>query len=98
MRRAMVFTPARPGPWLDNALAACSLWADGEGVVDFVVCTDGVDRSPGPGRLGRALFTAAEVAPGPKAVTAKELDTVVKALGRAGARVIVVDRTTGAVS
>lgn len=98
MRRAMVFTPARPGPWLDSAVAACAQWANGEGVVDFVVCTDGVDRSAGPGRLGRALFSAAEAAPGPKAVTAKELDTVVKTLGRAGARVIVVDRTTGAVS
>lgn len=98
MRRAMVFTPARPGPWLDSALAACSTWADGEGVVDFVVCTDGVDRSAKPGRLSRALFAAPAAVAGPSAVTTAELDAVVKALGRSGARVIVVDRSTGAVS
>jgi hypothetical protein len=91
--RALVFVPARPGPWIERVAAAATV----RGAVpriEFVVCTDGVTTgSP----RSRWLRWALAQSPDEVATMHDELMNVVDALGKTGANVLVVDRPGGRV-
>lgn len=100
--RAVVFVPARPGPWLDKVVAAARArtspnqqWSP----VEFVVCTDGIARTPKRGWFARFAFqqneTLAPTVTPPSA--AADVNAVVNALSGARARVLIVDRLAGRV-
>ncbi|HTR49821.1 MAG TPA: DUF58 domain-containing protein [Kofleriaceae bacterium] len=93
--RALVFVPARPGPWLDRVVRA-SAGPPGEVPrVEFVVCTDGTTDSPSSrSALTRAL---AKVPDHKDLGTYEELLAVVDALGKTGANVLIADRPGGRV-
>ena len=102
--RAVVFVPAKPGPWLDGVIRAAKEIprdAGGQAPLEFVVCMDGVRPSPGGGaqkkkaasRWARLALTDPDA--GPDTVAREELQTVVRALGSLRAKVLVVDRRDG---
>ncbi|HNC96278.1 MAG TPA: DUF58 domain-containing protein [Myxococcota bacterium] len=90
-RRAVLFVPPRPGPWLDGVKAAMG----GSGLppqLDFVICTDGfatpekvplLAPPPEPDPT-RPLRTAPE-----------DLRKVLTELGKCSSTILVVDRRTG---
>lgn len=92
-RRAMVFVPPRPGPWLDRVLSA-----PGGGRVEYFVCVDGVQRRRR--RLIRGGLEQLLLRPGKKTpedtTDWAALQSVLKALGQSG-HVMIVDRAVGAV-
>lgn len=100
--RAVVFVPPRPGPWIERVLSAVRTHtgrASGSASpapVEFVVCTDGVARDAPRGILARLVF-APSGTPAPARTPARELAAVIRALGAARARVVVVDRLKGSV-
>jgi hypothetical protein len=82
----IVFAPATPGPWLSRVRGAVRQHRP-----LVVIGVDGVHpRRPRP--LWSRLFAYAEPGGG---TIAEDLDEVVRVLGAAGARVTVVDRSTG---
>jgi len=104
--RAVVFVPATPGPWLDRVAAIARQRGSGPHgpcPVEFVVCTDGVDRRPRPSWLARATLrlqvprAEGEGPVGPEPTPAADLARVLRTLGGARARVLVVDRKAGRV-
>lgn len=95
-KRALVFVPAKDGPWLDRVLAACH--GGVHAPMEFIVCTDGVSPPKKQTFVRRFLFAEAEPPPSPNPpADPKELATVLQKLGRSGARVVVVDRSNGRV-
>lgn len=95
-RRAMVFVPATPGPWLDRV---CAVGTPSGPRVEYLVCVDGLKRRkrPGLGRgLGRLLLTAPNGAPADEDADWEGLQEVLRALGGRG-EVMIVDRAVGAV-
>ncbi len=94
--RALVFVPPKDGPWLDRVLTACR--GAGPAPMEFIVCTDGVSPPRRRNPISRLFFSDPEPPPSanPPADPA-ELAVVMQKLGRAGARVVVVDRTQGRV-
>ncbi len=98
--RALVFVPGRPGPWIDRVLAGVrSLGASGTGV-EFVVCTDGIDRKSERSLLRRAAWDDQEPLDPSKGVgpaTAEDVQAVCKALASVRGRVLVIDRVAGRV-
>ncbi len=97
--RAVVFVPGRPGPWLDRVIAAARARTapnQPHAPVEFVVCTDGISRSPKRSWLSRlALRTGVAISDGTVDLT--DVNTVVGALNSARARVLIVDRLAGKV-
>lgn len=97
--RALVFVPAKPGPWLDGILrSAAQIAPDATGriPIEFIVCTDGIASRKARSGLGRVALERDERDDRSDApVAADELSRVVQALGRLRARVIVVDRRDG---
>jgi hypothetical protein len=98
--RVVVFVPPTPGPWLERVIAAAASRASARRIsgIDFVVCADGIERSPKRSWLARVALTAtaakrASVGPAPTA----ELAKVVRSLGAARSHVLVVDRKAGRV-
>jgi hypothetical protein len=92
--RAVVFVPARPGPWIERVAAAARGRSGQPARVEFIVCTDGIaDR----GR--RSLWSRAALAPTARveatAARQEDLVAVVSALHATGASVLVVDRPAG---
>ncbi len=58
--RAVVFVPATPGPWLDKVLAAVRARSSPNQAmspVEFVVCADGISRTPKPSLFARLALT-----------------------------------------
>ena len=94
-RRAVVFVPPRPGPWLDRVVDAARGGPGSMVRLDVVVCIDGLRPAPRRGLAGRLLLGTPEVS-GPGA-DRDELAQVLKALSTTGARVLVVDRIAGQV-
>lgn len=94
-RRAVVFVPPSPGPWLARAVDAARVDAAGQASLDFVVCVDGI-RAPRRGSRVARLLLAEPSAAGPEADRAA-LAEVVGALSRTRGRVLVVDRSAGQV-
>ena len=95
--RAVVFVPARPGPWIDRVLEACTAR---RGRVEFVACADGIVAEQTTSWWRRALVGEELAAPPPgqvAAATQAELQEVVQRLSGARSRVTIVDRTTGRV-
>lgn len=91
-RRAMVFVPAKPGPWLDRVAAAA-----GDERLEFFVCVDGVSRKkPRTSLLKRWLFELDSVADRPQ-TDWEGLQTVLRELHQSGGRITVVDRAAGRV-
>ncbi len=98
--RAMVFVPPRKGPWVERVLSAVrarARTASGAAMpVELVVCTDGIVRSPRPGRLSRLALRATDR--GDAAVAhAEEVRALLRILGAARVRVVLVDRRAGRV-
>ena len=94
--RAVVFVPARPGPWIARVAAAAAAPAGQRPRVEFIVCTDGI----GDGER-RSLWSRAALAPAskdePVETRQQDLVAVVDALNATGASVLVVDRPGGRV-
>jgi len=94
--RAVVFVPARPGPWMQRVAAAAAARPGHLPRVEFIVCTDGI----GPSSRRSLWARAAAASPsGNGAVAARQEDlvAVVDALTATGANVLVVDRPGGRV-
>ncbi|MBW2462696.1 MAG: DUF58 domain-containing protein [Deltaproteobacteria bacterium] len=96
--RALVFVPARPGPWIDRVLLSLGRT---KGDVEVVVCTDGVDRGAKKGgRWGRFLYRPDD-SPGPaKGVgpaAAADVTEVCRRLSAGRVRVLILDRMAGQV-
>lgn len=92
--RAVVFVPARPGPWIQRVAAAARGPGGHYPRVDFVVCTDGIGERQHRSRLARAALAP----PGEKErveALQEDLIAVVDALAQTGANVLVVDRPGG---
>lgn len=91
VRRAVVFVPARPGPWLERVKAAAAGRGAGERM-EFVVCTDGFSAQK------RSLVSRALLRPGDtdQRADSAALREVLRALAPAGS-VMVVDRAAGKV-
>ena len=95
-RKAIVFVPARPGPWLDRVVQASRI-GGATAPLDVIVCTDGVFH-PRSRWLDRLLRLDPPPDPSPAVpASAPELGVVLKTLARANARVTVVDRQAGRV-
>lgn len=91
VRRAVVFVPASPGPWLERVKAAAMEGGAGERM-EFVVCTDGFSTQK------RSVISRALLKPGKDDARADSagLREVLRALAPAGS-VMVVDRAAGKV-
>lgn len=90
--RAVVFVPAKPGPWLDRVISATGAFAGSLSTVEFIVGTDGVSRQK-PRSFWSRLWRGPE---DPRATAeAEELSKVVSKLTSARGRVVVVDRQAG---
>lgn len=99
--RAVVFVPARPGPWLDKVIAAARMRTGQNSPVspvEFVVCTDGVRDVAEIPKWKRLASRPAKARPEDGSLTDTEaLTQVVDALSTARARVLVLDRKLGRV-
>jgi hypothetical protein len=100
--RAVIFVPARPGPWMARIVAAVrarpQISAAGAGhraPVDVVVCSDGVDWDASRSLVARLALATAKPPPGSARATAAELTAVLAGLAPAHARVLILDRVTG---
>ena len=91
VRRAVVFVPPRPGPWLERVKAVAVAGGVGERM-EFVVCTDGFSRQK------RSALSTILLKPGETDDRADSaaLRDVLRALSSAGS-VMVVDRAAGKV-
>ncbi|MCB9794917.1 MAG: DUF58 domain-containing protein [Alphaproteobacteria bacterium] len=94
-RRVVIFVPPHPGPWLTRLAEAVA--AHPHLAPEFVVCTDGIQRGPEPGRARRWFFHDPDepVVSGP--VPREELRRVLEALGALGGRCTLLDRSSGEV-
>jgi len=92
--RAVVFVPARPGPWIQRVAAAARGPGGAYPRVDFVVCTDGIGERQHRSRLARAALSPPEEKQIVEALQ-EDLIAVVDALAQTGANVLVVDRPGG---
>lgn len=98
--RAVVFVPARPGPWLDRVVAAARARRasnDQFSSIEFVVCTDGISRAPRRSWLSRVTTEDRANELVGAATPHDELSKVLSALGAARSRVLIVDRAAGKV-
>ncbi|UJR84441.1 DUF58 domain-containing protein [Sandaracinus amylolyticus] len=94
--RAVVFVPGRPGPWLAGVVHAAKelpLDVAGRAPIEFVVCTDGVDRAKP--RSGLAKLALQDREEREIAVAQSELQQVVAELGKLRAKIVIVDRRGG---
>lgn len=95
--RAVLFVPARQGPWIERVVAAARARKSGAGQsgLEILVCTDGVVREAPRSFLSR-LFTAPPELDTARAAQ-RELTKVTDALGAAHVPVSLVDRAAGKV-
>jgi hypothetical protein len=90
-RRAVLFVPPRPGPWLEGVKAAMG----GGGIppqLDFVICTDGI-AAPAKTPLLAPLPTPDPTRP--LCTAPQDLRKVLTELGKCSSTILVVDRRTG---
>ena len=101
--RAVVFVPGRPGAWLDNVVRSAAKVGQGQmgtgfAPMEFIVCTDGIERASKRGWIGRAMLRRPT---GPDddlvPVLSSELTEVLSKLGALRARILVIDRRDGRV-
>ena len=95
--RALVFVPATPGPWLDRVVAAVRS-AGRTASVEFVVCTDGIEKQKAGSLLSRLAMrkeTKLDPRKGIGATSRDDVIAVCRKLASARARVLVVDRVRG---
>lgn len=95
--RAVLFVPARPGPWLERVVAAARARKTpaGQSGIEILVCTDGVVKEA-PRSFWARLFTAPPAFDSARAAQ-RELSKVTDALGAAHVPVALVDRAAGKV-
>jgi hypothetical protein len=96
--RAVVFVPARPGPWIDRVVAAAQAQKRAPGAppgIEVLVCTDGVSADP-PRSFWSKLLTAPPPFDTARAAQ-RELTKVTDALAAAHVPVALVDRAAGRV-
>ncbi len=98
VRRAVVFVPATPGPWVKRVLSAARAGGNSAPPLDFVVCTDGIEKRPKRGLVRRFFFAEA---PAPQTAhqpsSADDVAEVVRALSGSRGKIMVVDRVAGRV-
>lgn len=90
--RAVVFVPAKPGPWLDRVARAVR-GRGSLGAVEFVVCADGITREEKAPAWKRLLLKKED----PEAARTAEIGRVVDTLAATRSHVLVVDRSSGRV-
>lgn len=94
--RAVLFVPARPGPWLTRVVAAARAQKGPSGSgLEILVCTDGVVNEA-PRSFVSRLLTAAPPFDSARAAQ-RELAKVTEALGAAHVPVSLVERASGKV-
>jgi Protein of unknown function DUF58 len=100
--RAVIFVPARPGPWIARVVAAIRArpqvsvaGSARRAPLDVVVCSDGVDWDTSRSLLARLAFAGVKIPPGSARASAADLTAVLAGLAPANARVLLVDRVTG---
>lgn len=95
--RAVLFVPARPGPWVERVVAAAKAkkTSGGQSGIEILVCTDGVVKEP-PRSFWSKLLTAPPAFDTARAAQ-RELTKVTDALGAAHVAVALVDRASGKV-
>ena len=97
--RALVFVPAKPGPWIERVVAAAREIGR-LGTLEFVVCTDGIEKRSDQSFLRRAALRAERAIDPSKGIgpaAHEDVLAVCRALASARARVLVVDRIAGRV-
>ena len=98
--RAVVFLPPTPGPWLDRVAQST---ADRGGRIEFVICTDGIQRRPPATVWQRLMGQVPEIETDPRLpgalppADADDLAEIVRRLGGARSKVLIVDRVAGKV-
>jgi len=99
--RAVVFVPARPGPWMAHVVAAARSQKKAAGAsgassgIEILVCTDGVANEP-----VRSLWARLLTAPPPfdsARAAQRDLTAVTTALGAAHVPIVLIDRAAGRV-
>lgn len=97
--RAVIFVPARPGPWIARVVSAIRARpqqrAAQRAPVDVVVCSDGVDWDASRSILARLALARPKDRPGLARTSAADLTAVLAGLAPSHARVVIVDRVTG---
>ncbi|MCA9583541.1 MAG: hypothetical protein KC416_17200, partial [Myxococcales bacterium] len=96
--RALVFVPPVGGFWLERVRRVAADRAAMGAPLDCFVCVDGISDRKGEGPFRRLLFAPPQTTPvgwRRPDVPRGKLEEVMDSLSRAGARVFVVDRTTG---
>jgi hypothetical protein len=93
LRRALVFVPPIPGPWLDKVEAAARDHSDKR--LEVVICTDGIGDTRS-GLVSKAMFRG-KAQLGPTPTPPELLGAVIRRLSRCADRVLVVDRQAGQV-
>lgn len=91
VRRAMIFVPPRPGPWVDRVRALCQ---SARGVrIDVLVCMDGATPD------GQTPWWADDAPDdrAPAQVTRSELRELVRLIGAPTGELLLVDRSAGTV-
>lgn len=84
----VVFAPARPGPWTQEAMEAARAYP---GLISFVLGTDGIARREPRALWHRLLFAE----PNDAGTPSEELAGLLRTLASAGSSTLVVDRETG---
>ena len=94
MRRAVVFVPPRPGPWLARVAKAARTMGSNSALssVGFIIGVDGIDIAPERGRVGRLMIENRVDEAAGSVATVEELNEIVKQLGH---NVLIVDRVRG---
>ena len=97
--RAVLFVPARPGPWVERVVAAAhahkSTGTAQGGGLEILVCTDGV-ANEAPRSWWARIFTAPPAIESARAAQ-RDLNAVTSALSAAHVPVALVDRAAGRV-
>lgn len=100
--RAVIFVPARPGPWIARVLTAIRArpqvsvaGSAHRAPVDIVVCSDGVDWDTSRSLLARLALAKVKAPPHSARASAADLTAVLAGLAPAHARVLIIDRVTG---
>jgi hypothetical protein len=95
--RAVVFVPGRPGPWIERVVAAARARGGPLGTpLQFIVCTDGIERDPEPSLVRRAMVRAS-AATRARRTQARDVTAVVDALTATRSGVLLLDRAHGRV-
>ena len=100
--RVVVFVPPKPGPWLEKVMAAAKARSSPTrgSPVEFVVCMDGMIKSPKTSWLGNIALDAAtpeNAQPGMVLAKSTDVSSVINTLAATRSNVVLIDRRAGRV-